>query len=88
MGPGRDAYRRSMGASRIEPGDIVRFETEAAGTWFYCRVDDVLDDELVCRIVETQSWPDLILSGYLPGKTIRLRRDSALSVVAKARSSA
>jgi hypothetical protein len=66
------------------PGDVVRFvrASETSSLWFYCRVDDVLPDgDLVCTVVDTQSWPDLILSGVLPGRQYRMPSGSVLSIV-------
>ena len=66
------------------PGNIVRFElvSETSSLWFYCHVDDVLPDgDLVCTVVDAQSWPDLILGGMLPGRQYTMPRGSVLSVV-------
>lgn len=64
----------------VTQGDIVRFERE--GMWFYCRVDGLLDDgNIVCQIVEAQSWADLALGGYLPGRLYQMPVESVLSVV-------
>jgi len=69
----------------VGPGDIVRLEQAIDGTWFYCRVDDLLEDgELLCTVVDTQSWPNLVLGGILPGRQYAVRTDFVLSVVHQA----
>ena len=63
-------------------GDIVRFELPGSGLWFYCRVDDVLEDgALECRLVEAQSWPDVVLAEKRPGETLRMHARDVLSIV-------
>jgi hypothetical protein len=69
----------------VKQGDIVRFELDESFTWFYCRVAQVLDSgDLECSVVEAQSWPDLALAGYLPGRPYRMPARSVLSVVQQA----
>jgi hypothetical protein len=69
----------------VKRGDIVRFELDDGSIWFYCRVGQVLDGgDLECNVVETQSWPDLALAGYLPGRPYRMPARSVLSVVQQA----
>jgi hypothetical protein len=68
----------------LEPrnGDVVRFEIEDSGLWFYCHVDDVLDDEdLLCTVVEAQSWPDVMLAEKIPGRQYRMSARDVLSIV-------
>jgi hypothetical protein len=66
----------------VRPGDIVRFEHEANGIWFYCKVEDARSEgEIVCTVVDAQSWPDLALEGILPGRTYMMHADDVLSVV-------
>ena len=68
----------------VNQGDIVRMELEDESnpTWFYCRVGKVLDGgALECAIVEAQSWPNLALAGYLPGRPYRIPPERVLSVV-------
>lgn len=69
----------------VNEGDIVRFELEDGGAWFYCRVRR-LDDagDLVCSVIEAQSWPDVALSGFLPGREYRMPAARVLSVVERA----
>ena len=70
-------------AARV--GDVVRFELEPESLWFYCRVDGVRDDgDLLCTVVDAQSWPDLILGGMAPGRQYTLPRDRVLSIVRQA----
>lgn len=67
------------------PGDIVRLAREAEGEWFYCRVEGRLPDgDLLCSVVEAQSWPSLVIDGILPGVTYAVRPDRVLSVVKSA----
>lgn len=69
----------------IRPGDTVRFETQPRRIWFYCHVEDLLDDgNLLCSVVDAQSWPDLALDGILPGRKYALQGDQVLSVVKSA----
>ena len=64
------------------PGDTVRMASAGDGTWFYCRVEETLDNgDLVCTIVEAQSWPSLIIDGILPGKRYAISPDRVLSIV-------
>ena len=66
----------------IRQGDVVRFELDDDHTWFYCNVDEVIGaGEIVCSVVETQSWPNLALAGYLPGRPCRMPLERVLSVV-------
>ena len=66
----------------VSAGQVVRCELESKGTWFYCRVDEVRNDgALLCTIVDTQSWPDLMLDGFVPGRQYALQKDQVLSVV-------
>lgn len=66
----------------IRQGDVVRFELDDDHTWFYCNVDEVVGAaEIVCTVVETQSWPNLALAGYLPGRPFRMPLERVLSVV-------
>ena len=69
----------------VNVGDIVRCELEEDGTWFYCRVRD-LDErgDVLCSVIEAQSWPNAALSGYLPGREYRMPMNRVLSVVARA----
>ncbi len=69
----------------VHAGDIVRFEIEEDGTWFYCSVRDT--DEaggVLCSVIEAQSWPSVALSGYLPGREYRMPVNRVLSVVCPA----
>jgi hypothetical protein len=60
----------------------VRFELEDDHTWFYCRVGEMLGDgAILCTVVEAQSWPNLALAGYLPGRSFRMPLERVLSVV-------
>ena len=68
----------------INEGDIVRFELDDDGTWFYCRVNRLDHDGLVCSIVEAQSWSSAALSGFLPGRDYRMPVARVLSVVQRA----
>ena len=69
----------------VGAGDIVRLETDEDSTWFYCRVDAFgAGDELVCTVIDAQSWPSLALSGYLPGREYRFPMARVLSVVTRA----
>jgi hypothetical protein len=72
-----------MGATlRVDRGSIVRLEAGNDPTWFYCRVDELLSDgELLCSVVEAQSWADLALAGILPGRPIPIPRHRVLSIV-------
>jgi hypothetical protein len=71
-----------MTSFAVRAGQVVRCELEPRGIWFYCRVDEIPDDgDLVCTIVDAQSWPDMILDGYAPGRQYRLARHRVLSVV-------
>ena len=65
----------------IRQGDVVRFELDDDHTWFYCSVDEVRGGEIVCTVVETQSWPNLALAGFLPGRPFRMPLERVLSVV-------
>jgi hypothetical protein len=66
----------------LRHGDVVRFEIEDSGLWFYCQVDDVLDDEgLLCTVVDAQSWPDLVLAEKVPGRQYRMSARDVLSIV-------
>ena len=66
----------------VRQGDIVRFQADES-TWFYCRVDEVLDGgDVLCEIVDTQSWANLALAGYLPGRQYHMPEGSVLSIVA------
>jgi len=67
--------------SGIRQGDVVRFELEDDHTWFYCSVAEVDAGEILCTVVETQSWPNLALAGYLPGRPFRMPLERVLSVV-------
>jgi hypothetical protein len=78
------AFAHASGC-KPSPGDVVRFEIPDSGLWFYCRVDDVLDDGgLSCRIVEAQSWPDLLLAEKRPGEALRMHSRDVLSIVHRA----
>ncbi len=74
--------RRYIGCMEVNAGDIVRCELEEDGTWFYCRVRD-LDErgDVLCSVIEAQSWPSVALSGYLPGREYRMPMARVLSVV-------
>jgi len=64
-------------------GDVVRLEEEESGTWFYCRIEEELPGgDLVCTVVDAQSWPSLAIGGILPGTTYVVARTNVLSVVA------
>jgi hypothetical protein len=66
-------------------GDVVRLEQESGHTWFYCRVDDRLPNgDLVCSVIDAQSWPDLMVEGIVPGAAYVVAPPNVLSVVAKA----
>ncbi len=65
----------------IRQGDIVRCELEEDRTWFYCDVGEVMDGEILCTVVEAQSWPSLALAGYLPGRPFRMPLERVLSIV-------
>jgi hypothetical protein len=71
--------------SSVRTGDIIRVELEEDGTWFYCRVH-ALDgaDDVLFSVVDAQSWPNVALSGYLPGREYRLPVARVLSVVRRA----
>ena len=50
-------------ALEVDRGNIVRLQAGDDGTWFYCRVDELLKDgELLCTVVDAQSWADLALT--------------------------
>ncbi len=73
---------RAIDLSGIRQGDVVRFELDDDHTWFYCSVAEVLDaGEILCTVVETQSWPNLALAGVLPGRPFRMPLERVLSVV-------
>jgi hypothetical protein len=73
---------RAIDLSGIRRGDVVRFELDDDHTWFYCNVDEVIGaDEIVCTVVETQSWPNLALAGFLPGRPFRMPLERVLSIV-------
>ena len=66
----------------LRQGDVVRFELDDDHTWFYCSVDEMLGaGEILCTVVETQSWPNLALAGYLPGRPFRMPLERVLSIV-------
>ena len=69
----------------VAPGDVVRFEQSQGKQWFYCRVER-LDEGggLVCSVVDAQSWADLALEGFVPGRAYHLPRERVLSVVRRA----
>ena len=78
MGHGEGA----IDLASIRQGDVVRFELEDDHTWFYCSVGEVLaEGEILCTVVETQSWPNLALAGFLPGRPFRMPLERVLSVV-------
>ena len=54
--------------SGVGVGDIIRLELEEGGTWFYCRVRELDDTDVVFSVVDAQSWPSVALGGYLPGR--------------------
>ena len=63
-------------------GDVVRLARESDGTWMYCRVEDQLPDgDLVCSIVDAQSWPSILVDGIVPGVKYVVAADRVLSVV-------
>jgi hypothetical protein len=69
-------------ALEVDRGNIVRLQAGDDGTWFYCRVDELLKDgELLCTVVDAQSWADLALAGILPGRPIPIPRERVLSIV-------
>ena len=71
-----------MSAVAVSKGQIVRCELESSGSWFYCRVDEIQPDgDILCTIVDAQSWPDMMLDGFLPGRQYSLARERILSVV-------
>ena len=66
----------------IAAGDVIRCELDDPHTWFYCEVREVDDaGALRCEVIEAQSWSDLALSGYLPGREYRIPSGRVLSVV-------
>ena len=74
------------GVNRVAVGDIVRMARAADGSWFYCKVDAILDDGAVmCSVVEAQDWANLMLDGVLPGRRYAVPRDCVLSVVRSGR---
>src|SRR2546423_9783061 len=65
-----------------DSGDVVRMASAGDGTWFYCRVEERLaGGDLICRVIEAQSWPSLIIDGILPGQRYAISPDRVLSVV-------
>jgi hypothetical protein len=71
-----------MGSLAVGRGDIVRFEHAQNGLWFYCRVEALGEDgELVCKVIDAQSWVDLALDGLVPGRAYTMHTDHVLSVV-------
>ena len=72
------------GLVAASPGDVVRLALESNGAWLYCRVEDRLPDgHLVCRAVQAQSWPLIMIDGILPGRQFVIPPDRVLSVVNK-----
>lgn len=70
------------GLVTASPGDVVRLALESSGAWLYCAVEDRLPDgHLVCRAVEAQSWPLIMIDGILPGRDFVIPPDRVLSVV-------
>jgi hypothetical protein len=68
--------------SGLQQGDIVRLVRQLDGLWFYCRIERALErGDLLCTVVDTQSWPDLMLGGIMPGQAYVVPIDCALSVV-------
>lgn len=68
-----------------QQGDIVRLVRQSAGLWFYCRVERVFErGDLLCTVVDAQSWPDLMLGGIMPGQAYEVPIDCVLSVVTQA----
>ncbi len=63
------------------PGDVVRLEKE--GFWLYCQVDERLPNgDLLCRIVDAQSWPAIMTEGIRPGVGYAVAPANVLSVLA------
>jgi hypothetical protein len=77
--------RRYIGRMDVNEGDVVRLEIEEDGTWFYCRVRGVADDEVLCSPIDAQSWPSAALSGYFPGRNYLVPVSRVLSVVQRAK---
>jgi hypothetical protein len=66
------------------PGDVVRLARESDGTWLHCRVAERLaDGNLLCSVIEAQSWPSLLVDGIVPGMRYAVRPDRVLSVVSR-----
>jgi hypothetical protein len=81
-----DGLHQADGGGSVEAGDLVRLERAADGTWLYCDVDAVLEDgDVLCRVVEAQSWPNLVAEGVIPGRPYKVPKRCVLSVVRHSR---
>jgi hypothetical protein len=77
-----DGLQQGGEGDAVEVGDVVRLERTADGTWLYCDVEAVLDDgDVICRVVEAQSWPNLVTDGIVPGRPYTVPHHCVLSVV-------
>jgi hypothetical protein len=77
-----DLMRNEVVSGSVAEGDVVRLVRRTDGTWFYCSVDQVLDDgDLVCSVVEAQSWPNLVADGVVPGRRYMVPQGCVLSIV-------
>jgi hypothetical protein len=75
-------HSSASSSTGVREGDIIRFELEEDGMWFYCRVRELNDSgEVLFSVVDAQSWPNVALCGYLPGREYRLPVARILSVV-------
>lgn len=82
--PDRLAMPLVEGLVAASPGDVVRLALESNGAWLYCGVEDRLPNgHLVCRAVQAQSWPLIMINGILPGRQFVIPPDRVLSVVSK-----
>jgi hypothetical protein len=69
-------------AGHLCPGDVVRVESSSGHRWIYCKVVRIVETgDLLCTLVETQSWSDLALIGAIPGRRYLIALDDVLSVV-------
>ena len=79
--------QRVGSVEQLEAGVIVRVESSALRRWIYCRIDRIVDaDMLEYTLVESQSWPALALRGAIPGRSYLIARADILSIIPTAES--